>query len=178
MRYGPLFLLSILIQFPLILSELSLYVQKANVRKIAKYVVNQGVAESELTAISTSQYKQEIQWEKPNEIALHGSLYDVVRTETCPGDTIYYCWQDVAESRIKKQLESIHQQFWSQNPARQEQQSKVWSFFQQLFFQQRPENMCISPGLLISSPRLFPGEEFANLDGVKSTHYTPPEILA
>lgn len=178
MRLVPLFLFGLLLQFPLVLTEISLHWQKKETRRMAKHVINNGLAESELILISSKQAGSEFTWMKPNEFAFRGMLYDIVRTEICPGDTLYYCWPDYAESRIKKMLDSFHEKFWHQNPVRQDQQSKVWSFYQQLFFHPLSSVFIPFNNQFYYPPKPRLEGDFALRSGNIRPPFTPPDTYS
>ncbi len=178
MRFVPLFLLGILIQLPMLVTELSLYHHRKETRKLAKAIIHEGLEESALKAISSAQHRHDLTWLKPNEFLYKGMLYDIARIEHCPGDTVYYCWPDFAESRVKKMLDTFHSKYWQQSPARQDQQSTFWSFYQQLFFTPATQPFpCLNPCPESKRKHLEYGED-AVFPGVAELPFTPPDLPA
>ncbi|MCE2790169.1 MAG: hypothetical protein LW630_09695 [Saprospiraceae bacterium] len=177
MRVIPIFLLGLLIQLPFWVTEFSLHLQRKETRKIAKELIYRGLNESDLVAISIQESGCMFHWEKEHEFEYDGMLYDIVRTENCAGDTIVYCWPDHAESRIKKKLNSLHNQFLQQSPVRQDQQNRIWSFYQSLYFEQVNDVFpCQGPKnfTIIQSFRF----EDARQTGWASVAFTPPDFVS
>lgn len=177
MRVISIVFLGLLLQLPFLATKISLTLQRFETRKIAKELIYEGLQESELIAIHSREFGNQLHWEKEHEFEFRGMLYDIVRTETCGGDTIYYCWIDHAESRVKKKLNSLHNQFLEQNPVRQDQQSKTWSFYQQLYFEFYQETVPAKLPDHARSLQTFIWKD-NRLSGWFNSPFTPPDIQA
>lgn len=73
-------------------------------------------------------YQQEVNldWEHSAEFSIKGQKYDVIlKKKTASGTTIYYCWKDVKESAIDKEITSVVNDFLGGNPAKDKQHKSV-----------------------------------------------------
>ncbi|GAB4402510.1 MAG: hypothetical protein OHK0039_00630 [Bacteroidia bacterium] len=88
-----------------------------------------------------------LRWERDDEFAYEGVMYDVVaRSER--GDSLHlWCWPDLAETALDRRLQSLVQDALRHNPRRQQRQRHLLHFLQLLYCQDLPTHRLDAPPL-------------------------------
>lgn len=107
----------------------------AIVKKVIEWRILEGIDKGELVLLKFTKAasQTELRWEHSGEFEYKGQMYDIIETEI-KGDTIYYwCWWDIEETKLKKQLTelAIHTiDYVGQNTAHQK---RLINFYKSLF---------------------------------------------
>ena len=82
-------------------------VQRSRIKTEVRQVIGRGEADDQLTVITVNN-PSDLDWEKPGkEFRYHGEMYDVVRSGSKEGKTVYYCFNDRKESRLVSAFQKI-----------------------------------------------------------------------
>lgn len=103
-------------------------------KREVKQLIKDGIPESELILfVFHKDYKiqttENLEWIKPNEFRYHGEMYDIIREEK-KGDSVYsYCFHDVKESKLFKDMDKYFTKFLHENPDKENELNIVLSLF-------------------------------------------------
>ncbi|NVK26396.1 MAG: hypothetical protein HWE14_00060 [Flavobacteriia bacterium] len=79
-----------------------------NIQSEVKASIKAGIPEEDLVSFHFQAIQGEIRWTKPSkEFSYQGEMYDVIRWEVCEGDSVVYCFADVAESGLFARLNEM-----------------------------------------------------------------------
>ena len=114
--------------------------QKHQVKEAVKAHLLAGMGASELTELKLSKADAAVllEWENSREFEYQGQMFDVVES-AIEGDSIrYICYQDHAESRLKRELRRLLARPLKDDPATAGTTQRLISFYQSLFCAERP----------------------------------------
>ncbi len=119
---------------PLIVSYSYLHYQKYTIKKEVKHLILSGLEESELAQFKFSKSFSEnhLKWIDETEFEFESNMYDIVKTISSKDSVIYWCWLDVKESQIKKDIAALVSLNWNRDVPSQNQKDKLVDFYKQL----------------------------------------------
>lgn len=126
------------INLPYVAIKKLLDFQRLAIRKEVKALINAGLKDDELIQLkfSKSQIPHEITWEKADEFAYKGNMYDVVKTIESKDSLTYFCWLDEAENGIKQKLNEWADFNWHRQKSNHENKQKLVDFGKNLICQE------------------------------------------
>lgn len=113
-----------------------LHIEKKQVKREIKQKLFEGLEKSELTLvkIATARSSAQLDWREPGEFEYRGHMYDVVEIEVRDDSTYYWCWLDEEETQLNRQLYLLVARALGNNPRHRENQQRLISFIQQLYY--------------------------------------------
>lgn len=92
--------------------------EKNRIQKEVKTRIKEGIPKTKLIAyVFTPTEFEDLHWTKPGkEFRLNGEMYDIIQVEIKGDSKIYWCYHDVAESKLFASLDSILQKQMSGIP--------------------------------------------------------------
>ncbi len=86
-------------------------IEKNRIQKEVKTYIKEGIPKNKLKAfVFTPTEFENLQWTKPGkEFRLNGEMYDIIQIELNGENKIYWCYHDMAESKLFANLDSILQ---------------------------------------------------------------------
>lgn len=119
---------------PATVSYFYLRSRQRDVRREVKRMMLTGMEESELVRLSFSKEEAEnLEWEHASEFEWNHQMYDVVRSST-QNDSVYYvCYEDDAESELKRKLATLLIDIHKNDPSQKDQLLLTRDFYSSLF---------------------------------------------
>lgn len=112
-----------------------MHVRKTVIRKQVKRKIIAGLDKSELVLLTFTQHNldSKLRWVHSKEFEYNEQMYDIV-TRIEHGDSIsFYCWWDKDETELNKQLVSLANIAYGNDPVRHQRETKLLNFYKSLY---------------------------------------------
>lgn len=160
---------------PVVTHYFFLNYQKEQVQEDVKWKIIAGIDKEELVLLkfSKSDIKNQLIWTDSTEFVFEGNYYDIVEINSKEDSISFLCWQDNEETAYAQQMNELFLQAIGQNPANQENQKNLQSFYKSLYF---IENTHFESTIFQDS-KILPHYEFKNFQSFsESPPFPPPKI--
>lgn len=109
MKRTPGLILILMIAVPFAATYIALRFEKHEIRRAVKMQIIAGMEEDDLTLIRihTTTDAVALEWVKPHEFRYEGQMYDIVKQEVHGDSTFYWCWRDMEEMAVERELERL-----------------------------------------------------------------------
>lgn len=107
---------------------------RSEVKKEVSERMDEGIAPKELVTLTFDPGElSKIRWEHEREFEYQGQMYDVVEKKVDGDRTIFICWWDHEETRLKKELNRLLAHQNNDQPWSKDQQKRLDQFEKNLF---------------------------------------------
>ena len=146
-----------------------LHHQKHLVKKEVKRQMISGIDKKdlELLKFSKKETQTKLRWEHSKEFEYKGQMYDIVEKIVKEDSVYYWCWWDHEETKLNKELSSLANNAFRDDPKKQKRQQQLFSYLNSLFF---------TPGFTWHSDNSiqYKTPNFYYNEFYKSIYITPP----
>ncbi len=125
-------------QLPLLVTKMTHFMRKMEIKKEVKSKILKGISDEEITILTF--HHQDVQrllrWEHPREFEYQKMMYDIV-SKTEKGDSVtYHCWADIKESALNHEINKLVEIACHNDPNERQNNRFQFEFFKNIFFQQ------------------------------------------
>ena len=108
-------------------------------KKEVKQIIKAGIPQEQLImfAFHKSIYYKEIsnfKWTKKNEFRYKSEMYDIIKTENRNDSVYFYCFHDLKESDLFKNLDFAVYNYLQRNPSKNKEMFSLLTSFNQFYF--------------------------------------------
>lgn len=98
-------------------------------KSIKKELIHQTALDKlELLTFKSSEINTRVSWKDAHEFSFNGNMYDIVSSQIVNDSVYYWCWPDLKETQLNKQLYHLLDTALGQNPIRSESTTKLFQY--------------------------------------------------
>ncbi len=148
-------------------------------KKEVKQIIKAGIPQEELVLFSfqKSIFDEDIKdfkWTKKNEFRYKNEMYDIIKTELKSDSVYFYCFHDLKESKLFKNLDAAVSDYINNNSKKQNELISLITFFNQ-FYSSVTVN---SYNIVFSCKEIIYEDKIINiLKGIEQNINPPPNFL-
>lgn len=108
-------------------------------KKEVKQIIKAGIPQEQLIMLAFHKniYYKEInnfKWTKKNEFRYKSEMYDIIKTENRNDSVYFYCFHDLKESDLFKNLDFAVYNYLQRNPSKNKEMFSLLTSFNQFYF--------------------------------------------
>lgn len=152
---------------------------EAKYKKEVKQIIKAGIPDEKLVLKTFHKdiFENEFdnfKWTKKNEFRFKNEMYDIIKTEF-KGDSVYfYCFHDLKESKLFKNLDQIVSKFFNEDKEKQNEFDNTLSSFNRFYSVNNASFSSISNS---SNKLKFFSAQGTTLSGFYTNKFRPPNFI-
>ena len=137
MKKSVAILLLLSLTAPLLGTYVILQFRKNMIRKEVAGIIHAGPDKKTLVKLKVpaEEVKSGLKWKRDGEFEFKGQMYDVVETIRSGDSTVYICYKDQKETRLKNQVAQMVNEALGHDPCQKSQTDKLTDFFKTVYHQ-------------------------------------------
>lgn len=127
-------ILILLLVLPIGLTTGYLKWQQRIIKRDVKSTLFNSLDDKDLTRLSFhTTTVSNLNWKDSYEFSHQGEMYDVVKVDTLKDSVVFWCWHDIKESKIEKQISALFKASFYSKPDSQRASQQLWNYLLTLY---------------------------------------------